>query len=228
MTASRCQEVCHTLFRSPSWARPAAGLVVLAVGSAILLAQGVPSVDDLRGFMESSGWAAPLLFVVGYAVATVFLVPGVALTVLGGVVFGAAIATLLVVVGATLGAVAAFAIARQLGRERVQRLVGGRLRRADEWIGRKGFGTILLLRLVPLVPVNALNYAAGLSGVSPRDYAAATAVGIVPGSFAYASLGGAMDEPWSPGFFAALALVLGVAVLGALIQRRRPTSAARS
>ncbi len=183
MTVSRCQEVCHTLFRSPSWARPAAG---------------------------------------------VFFVPGVALTVLGGVLFGAAIGTLLVVVGATLGAVAAFAIARQLGRERVQRLAGGRLRRADEWIGRKGFGTILLLRLVPLVPFNALNDAAGLSGVSPRAYAAATAVGIVPGSFAYAALGGAMDQPWSPAFFAALALVLGVAVLGGRVHRRRHTSAACS
>jgi uncharacterized membrane protein YdjX (TVP38/TMEM64 family) len=228
MTVSRCQEVCHTLFRSPSWARPAAAVVVLAVASAILLTQGVPTVDDLRGFIEISGWAAPLLFVLGYAVATVFLVPGVALTVLGGVLFGAAIGTLLVVVGATLGAVAAFAIARHLGRERVQRVVRGRLRRADEWIGRKGFGTILALRLAPLVPFNALNYAAGLSSVSPRAYAAATAVGIVPGSFAYASLGGALDDPWSPGFIAALALVLAVGALGGLIQRRLHGSAAPS
>jgi uncharacterized membrane protein YdjX (TVP38/TMEM64 family) len=73
-----------------------------------------------------------------------------------------------------------------------------------------------------------LNYAAGLSSVSPRAYAAATAVGIVPGSFAYASLGGALDDPWSPGFITALALVLAVGALGGLIQRRLHGSAAPS
>jgi uncharacterized membrane protein YdjX (TVP38/TMEM64 family) len=228
MTVTGDQEVCPALSRPTSWARAAAALVVLTMASVIVLTQGVPTLDDLRRFIEIAGWAGPLLFVLGYAVATVFFVPGVALTVLGGVLLGAVIGTLLVVVGATLGAVTAFAIARHLGRERVQRLVSGRARRADEWVGRRGFGAILALRLAPLVPFNALNYAAGVSSVSPRAYAAATAVGIVPGSFAYASLGGALGDPWSPRFFAALALVLAVVVLGGLTQRRLHASAAAS
>lgn len=171
-------------------------------------------VESLQQFVASTGWAAPVVFVLAYAVGTVAFLPGAAMTALGGVLFGPLLGTGLVVVGATVGATAAFALSRRLGRARIQRFLGPRLQRADRWLERRGFATMLGLRLVPLVPFNVLNYAAGLSRMGSRTYIAATALGIVPGAFAYASLGGTLDDPLSARFFGAVALVVALAVAG--------------
>jgi uncharacterized membrane protein YdjX (TVP38/TMEM64 family) len=172
-------------------------------------------VAGLQELVASAGWAAPAVFVLAYAVGTVALVPGAPMTALAGVLFGPLVGTALVVVGATAGATAAFALSRWLGRARIQRFLGPRLTKADGWLERRGFAAMLGLRLVPLVPFSVLNYAAGLSRVPPRAYVAATALGIVPGSFAYASLGGTLDDPLSARFFGAVALVVALAVAGA-------------
>jgi uncharacterized membrane protein YdjX (TVP38/TMEM64 family) len=179
----------------------------------------------LQEFVASAGWAAPVVFVLAYAVATVALVPGAPMTALAGVLFGPLLGTVVVVAGATLGATAAFALSRRLGRRRVQRLLGPRLARADGWLERRGFATMLGLRLTPLVPFSALNYAAGLSRVPVRPYVAGTALGIVPGSFAYASLGGTLEDPLSARFVGAVALVVLLAVAGAWGKRFRRASA---
>lgn len=172
------------------------------------------SVAGLQEFVASAGWAAPMVFILVYAVGTVALVPGAAMTALAGVLFGPLVGTGLVVVGASVGATAAFALSRRLGRARVQRLLGPRLSRADGWLERRGFATMLGLRLTPLVPFTVLNYAAGLSGVPVRAYVTATALGIVPGAFAYASLGGTLQDPLSVRFFGAAGLVVALAVAG--------------
>ncbi|MEX0659712.1 MAG: TVP38/TMEM64 family protein [Egibacteraceae bacterium] len=170
--------------------------------------------EGLQEFVASTGWAAPVVFVVVYAVGTVLLVPGAAMTALAGVLFGPLVGTGLVVVGATAGATAAFVLSRRLGRARIQRFLGPRLTKADGWLERRGFATMLGLRLVPLVPFNVLNYAAGLSRMATRPYVGATALGIVPGAFAYASLGGTLDDPLSARFLGAVALVVALAVAG--------------
>lgn len=203
-----------------TWRRLVAVGVVAAIVVALAVTHDIPTIDELRRLVLTSGWAAPLVFVVFYTGATVLLVPGAALTILAGALFGAVVGTVLVVAGASLGAVASFAIARHLGRRHVERLARGRLRSLDGWIGRNGFSAIFALRLTPLVPFSALNYAAGFSSVRTRAYVIATTLGIVPGSFAYASLGGALEDPWSREFLAALVLVVAVVVLGRLVQRR--------
>lgn len=176
-------------------------------------------VEGLQDVVAGAGWAAPMLFVVGYVVLTVALVPGSAMTALAGLLFGPVAGTALVIVAATAGATVAFWVARRLGRDRLQRLLGPRLARADRWVQRRGFRAMLGLRLVPLVPFNVLNYAAGLSRVRARDFVAATALGIVPGTFAYASVGGSVDDPLSPRFLAAVALVVALSVSGAWAKR---------
>jgi len=89
------------------------------------------------------------------------------------------------VAGATAGAVGAFEVARRIGRQRTRRLVGERALRADAWVQRRGVSGVIGLRLLPVVPFNALNYAFGLSSVRRRDHAIGTAIGIVPGSVAF-------------------------------------------
>lgn len=176
---------------------------------------------QIEQFVSGAGLLGPLLFVLTYAVLTVLLVPGSVSTLAAGALFGALWGTVLTVIGATLGATAAFALARRGGRARVQRAAGPRVERVDEWLSGRGFLAVLYVRLFPIVPFSAFNYAAGLSGISRRDYVAGTAIGIVPGTFAFVALGDALGKPGSPKFLIALALVVVLAVAAPLVDRVR-------
>ena len=197
-------------------------LIVFVVGASVaVLVLGGPDADALRSWIEDRGAWAPVVFVAAYIVLTVLFVPGLILTAASGLLFGTLAGTALTVVGATIGATAAFLIGRALGRDGVEAIAGERVAKLDRWLYRRAFVSVLYLRLVPLVPFNVLNYAAGVTAIPLRLYVAATAIGIVPGSFAYAALGGNLDDPTSPAFLGAAALVVVLAVAGAVVSRRR-------
>jgi uncharacterized membrane protein YdjX (TVP38/TMEM64 family) len=125
------------------------------------------------------------LFVLAYAVVAAVGLPATPLTLAGGAIFGTALGSLLNWLGATLGAAGSFVLARQLGRDAVRRLLGRWGDRLDALGERGGFAALFRLRLLPVVPFNVLSFAAGLAGVPFRAYAAATALGIVPGTVVY-------------------------------------------
>jgi len=76
-------------------------------------------------------------------------------------------------------------MSRVLGRDFVERLFGGRFAAFDQRIREHGFTGLLIIRLLPLFPFNAVNFGCGLTGIRLRDYVLATAIGIVPGTFVY-------------------------------------------
>ncbi len=212
-----------TADRWRAWLRIALfALLVLGVGGALLAAGGRVSeaLDLIRDTVDRAGMWGPVLFVLAYAVLTMLLVPGSPLTIAAGVLFGPWVGTLLVVVGATAGATGAFLWGRHLGRDAVARLTGDRFDRVDAWLHDRGLLAVLYVRLVPLLPFNLLNPVAGVTGVTLRDYVVGTAVGIVPGTFAFAALGGTFDDPTSPTFLGALALLVVLAVGAPLVDRR--------
>lgn len=190
-----------------------AGAVVLVV------TVGGPNRAEIEETVRDAGVAGPLVYLTLYVVLTVLMFPGAVMTAAGGVLFGPAIGTLLAVVGATLGSAMAFLLAKRLGRQQVERIAGRRIGRLDAWLERRGFLAVLYLRLVPVVPFNALNYAAGVTGLSFRDFAAATALGIIPGTFAFAALGGSFEDPTSPVFLTAVGLLVALVAGGPLINR---------
>ncbi|PTL58917.1 hypothetical protein C7Y72_04255 [Paraconexibacter algicola] len=177
--------------------------------------------EDLEALVSSAGAAGPVAFVVLYVLLTVALVPGTIPSLAAGVLFGPVWGSLLTVLGATLGAVAAFEIARRLGRERTRRLLGRRGATADAWLSARGLRGVVALRLIPVLPFNALNYAFGLSGVTRRAHALGTLVGIVPGTVAFVALGDSLADPGSTGFVLSLGAVVLLLLLGATQQRRR-------
>lgn len=232
-----------TTGRSARWLRVVASPRVRLGLLAVILAAGVAATVGLapdgaaerreilaavQGAVDAAGPAAPAVYIVLYAAAAIAFVPGAPLTMAGGVLFGPLWGTVLAVVGATLGAFGAFAVARRLGREQVEALAGGRLGQVDRWLERQGFVAVLYLRLVIVVPFNLLNYVAGVTGVRRRDYVVATALGIVPGAFAYAALGegavaaldGDLEALRSPQLIAAVALIALLAVGGPVVHRR--------
>lgn len=193
---------------------------VLLVGSLAFVILGAPSPGELRDAVDTLGPAAPLAWILIYAALTVLFFPGSISTAASGLLFGPVLGTILAVVGATIGATGAFVIGRGLGRDQVATLAGPRLQRIDELLSERGLMAVLYLRLIPLVPFNAFNYAAGVTAISRRDFVIGTVVGIVPGTFAYAALGGSLDDIGSPLGITAIALVVVLAVLGPLLSKR--------
>lgn len=194
-------------------------VIALAVVGLIAVRTG-PDVAAVRSFVADTGWVGPGVYVLAYAVLTVALVPGTVLTLSGGLLFGVLGGSVLTIVGATLGATAAFVIARRAGRAAVDRLAGGRVARVDEWLAARGLVAVLTLRLVPLVPFSVGNYAAGVTGVRARDYVLGTAIGIVPGVVVYTVLGARAQDPTGPAFLVALGALALLAVGGAIAARR--------
>lgn len=135
-------------------------------------------------WIRSSG-AAPAVYMVVYAAATTLAIPGSILTLAGGAMFGVVWGTVYTTIAANVGANAAFAVARFLGRDGVRRLAGSRLDRLDRATKDHGFRGLLTLRLIPAVPFNALNFGSGLTSIGWGSYAAATAIGIFPGTVVY-------------------------------------------
>jgi uncharacterized membrane protein YdjX (TVP38/TMEM64 family) len=97
---------------------------------------------------------------------------------------------------------------------------GGRFEKLLSHIGRHGFQIIFYLRLVPLIPYNALNLLAGTSPITFRDYFWASMIGMIPGTVLFAFLGDALWHPTSPRFFLALGLIALCFAGGELARRR--------
>src|SRR6516165_5614232 len=121
--------------------------------------------------IESHGpVTARLIYVAVYIVGTVALLPGTGLSFARAVLSGPYGGTLYTWVGATIGATLAYGMARVLGRDFVERLFGGRFAAFDQRIREHGFTGLLIIRLLPLFPFNAVNFGCGLTGIRLRDY----------------------------------------------------------
>ena len=186
-------------------------VVIVAVGIGVFQFTGLGQYlkpETLRAYIQSFGKVAPAVYVFLYCIGPVLFVPGAILSLAGGLAFGALWGTALTVFGATIGATLAFFVARSLGRDFVERLLKGRFKLLDEAAGRHGLKVIVFLRLIPLVPFNALDYAAGLSKIGVRDYILGTLIGIIPGTFAYVYLGSSLVNIYSWQFLSAIALLV--------------------
>jgi uncharacterized membrane protein YdjX (TVP38/TMEM64 family) len=188
------------------------------------------SADQVQASVRQMGPLAPAGYVGLYAAATVLVLPGTGFTLAAGMLFGRWLGTLYAVVGATLGGCVTFGLTRTLIYTLVARRLDGQswLRTLDRGVAERGLAFILFIRLVPLFPPTGINYGAGLTAVRWRDYVLGTALGILPGTFVYASLaedaartasGGPLDL--GPGMVALVALVSVLTLLPA-IARRRP------
>jgi uncharacterized membrane protein YdjX (TVP38/TMEM64 family) len=146
--------------------------------------------------LRDAGALGQAAFAALYALVTVALVPASPLTVVAGATWGPWGGLVTVWPGATVGALVAFALARRAGRSGFVARAGAvpLLAALDEVLAVEGGRVTLLLRLSPLVPFGVLSYALGLSRVGAGRYAAATAIGIVPGTLLYTWIGATVGE----------------------------------
>ena len=182
--------------------------------------------DDLLVFTQANYVAAVVLFILLYIAVTGLSLPGaVILTLAGGFLFGSLPATLFVNVGATTGATLAFLAARYVLRDWVERKFGRWLEPLQQGFARNAFNYLVTLRLIPLFPFFVVNLVSGLTRMSVGTYVAATALGIIPGSFVYAYAGrqlgtiNSLKEIASPQVIAAFVL-LGALALVPIVYKR--------
>ncbi len=152
-------------------------------------------IPQFAEWVDSLGVWGPLVFILGYAVATVAFIPGSLLTLAAGAIFGLARGTLFVFIGAAIGSALAFLVARYLARSSIEHRLENRPRFAtiDKAVAKEGRKIVFLLRLSPIFPYNLLNYALGLTSVSFRDYVIAS-FGMLPGTFLYVYYGKAIGS----------------------------------
>ena len=166
-------------------------LAVAAVGVFLWLPQANDTVVAALEWIDSIGIWGPILFVMIYIIGCVLFVPGSLLTIGAGMIFGLLVGTVTVSIGSTLGAGAAFALARTVLRAWVDKATAAmpRFQAVDKAVGRDGFKVVLLTRLSPLFPFNLLNFAFGVTKVSFRDYMLASWIGMLPGAVLYVYIG---------------------------------------
>ena len=184
------------------WIRPLILLIVVAAGVVAALTIDIPSIDELRSTVAKVGWAGPVLYAAAYASLVLTLIPATISTITAGVLLGLTIGLAVSLTGAVVGASIGFGLSRVLGRGAVERLDS--LHRLDDLLRRRGLIAVIGIRLVPLLPFAALNYACGLSAVRARDYVVGTAIGILPGAAAYSTIGAFGGDPGSLPFLLAL------------------------
>jgi uncharacterized membrane protein YdjX (TVP38/TMEM64 family) len=197
--------------------RPLALLIALVLIFVLARVLGLGNrVGELQHWIDSLGPWGPVVFVILYVAGVVMALPGSALTVAAGALFGSLLGILVVSLAATLGASLAFLIARHFAREAVARWLSrnDKFRRLDEMTKKHGAIIVALTRLVPIFPFNLLNYGFGLTKVPFRTYVFWSWLCMLPGTILYVVGADAFTKGLSHGKIPwALVGLLAVAVI---------------
>lgn len=150
--------------------------------------------DQVKQFIDragSMGWRGYLIFIVGYSVWCVLGLPASLLSLGAAAAWGFWRGFGVVWIGANLGAMLGFGLARYVARDWFERRLKNHpaLAQIDRAVGEGGWRVVLLTRLPPVSPFSVLNYAYGLTPVRFKDFVIGTVIGMVPGTMAYIYLG---------------------------------------
>ncbi|MBO6666627.1 MAG: TVP38/TMEM64 family protein [Parvibaculum sp.] len=203
-------------------------LLVLAAGLGAFFALGLDryvTLDTLRDNRQAlSAWVAEnwalaaFVYVLAYIVMVAFSLPGALVaTLTGGFLFGTVFGGLLTVLGATIGATVIFLAAKTALGDMLREKAGPRLRKLEEGFGRNAFSYMLVLRLVPIFPFFLVNLAPAFLGVSLGTYVLSTFLGIIPGTFVFASLGNGLGAVFDAGRDPDLGLIFEPEILGPIL-----------
>lgn len=125
---------------------------------------------QIISFVEQLGWLAPVLFIIIYCLATILFVPTMVITLAGGALFGPILGTLLNLLGATWGAACSFLITRYFSENWLSKNKNGNVMKFVRGVEQKGWISVAVLRLFPIVPFNLVNYGLGMTGIRFRTY----------------------------------------------------------
>lgn len=205
-----------------------APLVILVAGLGAFFALGLErylSFEVLRenrylliGLVEAYGFAAAVAYMVIYAAVVAFSIPGgLVMSITGGFLFGAFWGTFYIVVGATAGAAVLFIIAKTALGDFLREKAGPWLKKMEAGFQRDALNYLLVLRLVPLFPFFVVNLVPAFLGVRLSTYVIGTFVGIIPGTFVFASVGAGLGSIFDGGGEFSLTGIMTPEIVTALV-----------
>jgi uncharacterized membrane protein YdjX (TVP38/TMEM64 family) len=186
------------------------------------------TVENFKAKINSFGIWGPTIYIVFYIARPLILFPAAILSASAGVIWGIK-GIVYLLIAANLSATAEFFIARYFAREAIENLIKGKVLNIDKAIEKRGFLTVLLIRLIPNVAWDIQNFVLGLTKVRFWDYFWATLIGIIPGSFALVYFGSSfisvLTNPknfWK--IVVAIALLILIYGLQGFLRKRNPSS----
>jgi uncharacterized membrane protein YdjX (TVP38/TMEM64 family) len=198
--------------------KPFVGLLLVVAGVIVAWKLGafgfltLENVDRIDAWFDSLGWRAPVVFIVLWIVACVFFLPGLPISIAGGLIFGAVWGTVWTTIGANIGALAAFLIGRYAARGMIERQMQRNegLRKIDGGVTRHGWRMLMITRLIPIFPFNIQNYVYGLTDIRLSTYVLVSLVCMLPATIAYNFAAGSVRT----GDFGTTLWYLGIAAAG--------------
>ena len=174
-------------------------IAVLIIICILMLLRQLPVnewITQLEKVLKELGPKAPALYFLAYIVACIALLPGSALTLLAGALWGVVFGSIMVSISSVTGATAAFFIGRYLARDKVEKQMKTfpKFKAVADSLGEEGFKLVTLIRLSPAFPFNLLNYMMGITRVKVKDYVLGSWIGMFPGTVMYVYLGAAGSE----------------------------------
>ena len=202
--------------------------IILLLGAALLtfwlLFSGVTP-EDLQGIIGQTGPWAPIVYMGAFAVLPAFFFPVAVLALAGGLLFGLWWGSVYTFLGAMVNCSVMFMMSRTIGYDQVKALVEKKL--SPKWqsrmasaAGREGFLLLIVLRLIPAVPYNLINYAFGLTPMGYGAYLLGSAIGIIPGTLVFINIGDKAMDFASPGFWLAVALLAALLLVTTLLGKK--------
>ncbi|RSK29069.1 TVP38/TMEM64 family protein [Bacillus sp. HMF5848] len=149
-------------------------------------------VEAMQAWFEGFGVLGYIIFILVFIAVAVFMLPASLLTIVAGITFGSVKGGLLALIGATLGAMAAFLIAKYVARKMiVEKFQDNAIfKKIDVGVEKNGVSFLILSRLVPVFPYNVQNYAYGVTSIPFMKYSLVSLVTMAPGAFIYAFMAG--------------------------------------
>ena len=171
------------------------------------------------------GDLAPVIYMLLFAVLPAFFFPVAVLALAGGLLFGLLWGSVYTFIGAVINCALMFFLARRIGQEKIRALVQRKLpsvwqARLKKAGGRNGFLLLIILRLIPAVPYNLINYAFGLTEMPFAAYMLGSAIGIIPGTLVFINIGDKALDVTSPSFRIALGLLVLLLAVTAFMSKK--------
>ncbi len=202
-------------------------LIIIGIGIFILIKNREflmhLKVSEIISFAESKNtkFYAILITLIIFTVKPIFIViPSSIIAIANGLIFGPFEGFLVTMIGNFISATIGFFLARILGKDFVQGILGKKFRNFESNIEKKEFLIMMSLRMIPVIPLDPISYACGLSKISYKKFIAATLMGVSPETICYSILGENFDKPFSPQFIIPVAiLIIALLLSGRIIKK---------
>lgn len=190
-------------------------LIIIGIGIFILIKNREflmhLKVSEIISFAESKNtkFYAILITLIIFTIKPIFIIiPSSIIAIANGLIFGPFEGFLVTMIGNFISSTIGFFLARILGKDFVQGILGKKFRNFESNIEKKQFLIMMSLRMIPVIPLDPISYACGLSKVSYKKFISATLIGVSPETICYSILGENFDKPFSPQFIIPVAILI--------------------